>query len=195
MSTPRTYPFAIVNAFTQDPFARNPVTIVFLDPSKALTQEERLKVVAGINQPVVVFLAPTSSEKPGAVVSFDIRYFAPNRESGLCGHGTIVVMKVILDYAKIPLGFGQESPLHVFSSPETQIMEFTTAGGIVVPARRMPVPNEANGEEEDWLEIIVPARGVKTLHRRGGKGPWDIRPCGGEGIEGQVYRGRRITLP
>ena len=163
-SASRTYPFAIANAFTQDAFAGNPATIVFLDPSETLTQEERLKFAAGINQPVVVFLTPTSSEKPGAVVSFDIRYFSPKREFGLCGHGTIAALKVILDSAVNLPGFGQGSPFPVFSSPETQIVEFTTAGGIVVSARRVLIPNEVNGKEEDWFEIVLPARGVKTLH-------------------------------
>ena len=90
-STPRKYLFAIANVFGQDAFAGNPATIVFLDPSETLTQEERLKFVEGLNQPIVIFLTPTStsSEKPGAVVSFDVRYFAPTSELGLCYAATV----------------------------------------------------------------------------------------------------------
>jgi len=163
-STPRTYPFAIVNAFTQDPFAGNPATIVFLDPSEPLSQEERLKFAKGLNQPVVVFLTPTStsSKKPG-VVSFDVRYFTPNNEYGLCGHGTVAAMKVILDSATDSPEFGQGSRFPVFSSPETQVVEFTTAQGIVVSARRVLIPDEVSGKEEEWFEIVFPARKLKNL--------------------------------
>ena len=71
--TPRSYPFAIANAFTQEAFGGNPATIVFLNPSDTLTQDERFSFVKGINQPMVVFLTPTSTadNKPG-VVSFDV---------------------------------------------------------------------------------------------------------------------------
>ena len=165
MSSPRTYPFAIANAFTQDSFAGNPATIVFLDPSEPLTQEERLKFAKGLNQPVVVFLTPTStsSEKPGAVVSFDVRYFAPNNEYEPCGHGTIATTKVILDSATDSPGFGKGSRFPVLSSPETQVVTFTTAQGIVVSARRVVVPDEVTGKEEDWFEVVLPARKLKKL--------------------------------
>ena len=165
ITAPRTYPFAIANAFTQDVFAGNPATIVFLDPSEPLTQEERLKFAKGLNQPVVVFLTPTSasSEKPGAVVSFSIRYFAPNNEYEPCGHGTIATTKVILDSATDSPGFGQGSPFPVLSSPETQVVEFTTTRGIVVSARRVLVPDEVSGKEEDWVEIVLPARKLRNL--------------------------------
>ena len=164
-TTQRTYPFAIANAFTQDPFAGNPATIVFLGPSETLTQEERLKFAAGLNQPVVVFLTPTStaSEKPGATVSFDVQYFAPNGEFPLCGHGTIAATRVILDSAMESPGFGQRSQFPAFSSPETQIVEFTTAGGIVICSRKVVIPDEVSGKEEDWLEIVLPAGKLKKL--------------------------------
>ena len=164
-STPRTYPFAIANAFTHDAFGGNPATIVFLDPSKTLTQEERSKFAKGLNQPVVVFLTPTStsSEKPGAVVSFDVQYFSPNCELKICGHGAIAATKVILDSATDSPGFGQGSRFPVFSSPETQIVEFATAEGIAVSSRRVVIRDEVSGKEEDWFEIILPVGKLKKL--------------------------------
>ena len=71
---------------------------------------ERLNFVKGINQPMVVFLTPTSpaDNKPG-VVSFDVEYFIPTQEVPLCGHGTITAIKIVLDSAKNLPGFGQGS--------------------------------------------------------------------------------------
>ena len=156
--TPRSYPFAIANAFTQDPFGGNPATIIFLDPSNTLTQEERLKFTKGFNQPMVVFLTPssTSTEKPG-VVSFDIQYFTSRCEIELCGHGSIAAMKVILDSATNSPGFGQGSHFPAFSSPDTHTAEFTTAAGIVISARKVVI------EEDDWFEIILPKVMVEKL--------------------------------
>ena len=157
-STPRSYPFAIANAFTEDAFGGNPATIIFLNSSNTLTQEERLKFAKGFNQPIVVFLTPTSSsiKKPG-VLSFKIQYFTPNREVDLCGHGAIAAMKVILDSAKDSPGFGRGSQFLAFSSAETHTVEFTTPNGVVISARKVVI------EEEDWFEIILPAGKVKNL--------------------------------
>ena len=164
MSTPRSYPFAIANAFSQDVFGGNPATIVFLDPSNTLTQAERLKFANGFNQPVVVFLTPTlaAAGKPG-VISFDVQFFAPTYEVGLCGHGTVAAMKVILDSATTLPGFGPENQFPVFSSPETHTVEFTTGSGVVVSSRKVVIPDEASGEEEDWFEIVLPAGKLKKL--------------------------------
>jgi len=162
---PRSYPFAIANAFTQDAFGGNPATIVFLDPFNTLTQEELLKFANGFGQPVIVFLTPTSTstDKPGAVVSFDAQYFAPTRELRLCGHGTVAAIKVILDSATNLPGFGPGTPFPSFASSETHTVEFITVDGIVVSARKVVIPDEVSGKEEDWFEIILPAGKLKKL--------------------------------
>jgi predicted PhzF superfamily epimerase YddE/YHI9 len=162
--TPRSYPFAIANAFSQDAFGGNPATIVFLDPSNPLTREECLKFAKGFNQPAVVFLTPTSAAagKPG-VVSFDVRYYSPRADIRLCGHGTVAAMKVILDSATNSPGFGQGSQFPAFSSAETHTAELTTDIGVVVSARKVVIPNETSGEGEDWFEITLPAGKLKEL--------------------------------
>jgi len=165
LPTPRTYPFAIANAFTQDAFGGNPAAIIFFDPSDTLTQEERLKFAKGFNQPIVVFLTPTSTsiDKPGAVATFDVQYFSPNYEVQLCGHGTVAAMKVILDSATNSPGFGEGSQFPAFSSPETHTVEFTTTKGTVVSALKVAIPHEVSGKEEDWFEIVLPAGKLKKL--------------------------------
>lgn len=164
MSTPRSYPFAIANAFSQDAFGGNPAAIVFLDKSNTLTEEEHLKFAKGFNQPIITFLTPTSAAagKPG-VVSFDVRYFTPGSEVVLCGHGTVAAMKVILDSATNLPGFGPESRFPAFSSPETHTVEFTTRSGVVVSSRKVAIPDEVSGKEEDWFEIVLPAGRLKRL--------------------------------
>ena len=160
----RSYPFAIANAFTQDPFGGNPAAIVFLDPptTPTLSQEERLKFAKGFNQPIVVFLTPT--DKPGAVASFDVQYFGPNYEIDLCGHGALAAIKVILDSATNSPEFGAEGcQFPTFSSPETHTVEFTNANGIAVSARKVVIPHEVSGKEEDWFEIVLPAGKPREL--------------------------------
>jgi hypothetical protein len=162
--TPRSYPFAIANAFTQDAFGGNPAAIVFLDPSNTLTQEERLKFAKGFNQPIIVFLTPTSTptDKPGAVASFDVQYFGPSCELEVCGHGAIAAIKIILDSATNSPGFGEGSQFPTFSSPETHTVEFIAAKGTVVSARKVVIPHEASGKEEEWFEIVLPAGNSKS---------------------------------
>ena len=161
---PRSYPFAIANAFSHETFGGNPATIVFLDPSNTLTQEERLKFAKGLNQPIVVFLTPTptAAGKQG-VVSFDVQYFVPTSEVVLCGHGTIAAMKVILESATDSPGFGQGGQFPVFSSPETHTVEFTTGTGVVISARKVVIPDEVTGEGEDWFELVLPAGKLEKL--------------------------------
>ena len=163
-STPRSYPYVAANAFSQDAFGGNPATIVFLDSSNTLTQEERLKFSKAINQPIVVFLtpAPAVANKPG-VVSFDIQYFVPMYEVQLCGHGTVAAMKAILDSATDLPGFGQENKFPAFSSPDTHTAEFITRNGVVVSTRKVVIPDEVSGEKEDWFEIVFPAGKLTKL--------------------------------
>jgi len=151
-------PCAIANAFTQDPFGGNPATIIFLDPSNTLTQEERLKFANGPDQYRVVFLTPTptSAEKPG-VVSFAVQYFTPDREVELCGHGTIAATKIIFDSATNSPGFGRGSQFPEFCPPETHAIEFTTAKGAVISSRKVVI------DDEDWFEIVLPAAKLKKL--------------------------------
>ena len=157
-TSPRSYPFATVNAFTRDPFGGNPATVIFLNLPGKLTKEECLKFARGSGQPVVTFLVPTScpAEKPG-VISFDIQYFTPRREFEPCGHGTIAAMKVVLDSATNSLDFGLGIQFPAFASPETHTVEFTTANGVVITARKVIM------EGEDWLELVLPAGKLEKL--------------------------------
>ncbi|KAF9786776.1 hypothetical protein BJ322DRAFT_1002870 [Thelephora terrestris] len=137
---PRSYPTAIANAFTQDPFGGNPAAIIFLDPSNTLTQAERQKLAKSLNQPIAVFLTPTpaSASRPG-VVSFEIQHFVANYEVDLCGHGTIAASKVVFDSVTNSPGF------------ETHTLEFTTTEGVVISSRQVVF------EDEEWFEIVLPA--------------------------------------
>ena len=51
----------------------------------------------------------------------------------------------------------------VFSSPVTQVVEFTTAEGIVISARKLLIPDHVSDKQEDRFEIVLPARGLKKL--------------------------------
>ena len=165
MSSPtvqRSYPFAIANAFTQDPFGGNPAAIVFLDPESLnpLAQSERLKLANALNQPMSIFVTPSKTSAQAETttkVSFDVQYFTSCCEVEVCGHATIAAMKVILDSAGGSPGFDRESQFPVFSPPETNTVEFKTVEGVVILARKLII------EDEDWFEITLPAATLTKL--------------------------------
>ena len=76
-----------------------------------------------------------SSEKSGAVISFDVQYFVPGHEIELCGHGTVAATKVILDSAENSPGFGHGNSFLMFSSPKSSVF---VGGGRIGRSHRYP---------------------------------------------------------
>ena len=114
-----------------------------------------MKFAKSFNQPIAVFLTlastptPSPSDKRGAVASFDVQYFSPNCKVEPCGRDIFAAIKVILDSVTNQTRFGAEgSRFPTLSSPETHAMEFTTAEGIIVTARKVDIPHEISGGEE-----------------------------------------------
>jgi predicted PhzF superfamily epimerase YddE/YHI9 len=75
-------PFLHVDAFADGPFSGNPAAVILLDRWRhdALLQA----VAAEINLPATAFAVPAAS---GA--DYEMRWFSPRAEIGLCGHGTL----------------------------------------------------------------------------------------------------------
>jgi PhzF family phenazine biosynthesis protein len=98
---PQKFPFSIENAFTDRLEGGNPAAIVCL-PSLTTLPDATLQTIAlNFNQPITVFITPLehceSTVGPSASgttmtttkVGFGIRWFTPEIEVPLCGHGTL----------------------------------------------------------------------------------------------------------
>ncbi|EGN96953.1 hypothetical protein SERLA73DRAFT_161888 [Serpula lacrymans var. lacrymans S7.3] len=92
-------PFVIVNAFSDDSFGGNPAVIVFLPQSSQtsidISSSALQKIAHSFNQPIVVFVAPPSPDADDGILN--VRFFTPELEAPLCGHGLLAATKAICD--------------------------------------------------------------------------------------------------
>lgn len=75
-------PFWHIDAFAQAPFAGNPAGVIRLDRWR--DEAELQRIAAEINLPATAFAVAVEGE-----ADFEIRWFSPRGEIGLCGHGTL----------------------------------------------------------------------------------------------------------
>lgn len=75
-------PIAVIDAFTDRPFAGNPAGVCLLD--QPLTPEQMQAIAMEMNLSETAFVARTSN--PGF---FSLRWFTPTLEIDLCGHATL----------------------------------------------------------------------------------------------------------
>ena len=75
-------PFWHVDAFADGPFTGNPAAVIRLDRWR---DEDALRTIAReVNLPATAFAVAAEGE-----ADFEIRWFSPRGEIGLCGHGTL----------------------------------------------------------------------------------------------------------
>jgi predicted PhzF superfamily epimerase YddE/YHI9 len=84
-------PFWHVDAFASRQFAGNPAAVLIFDtlPDAA----ELAAIAAENNLPATAFLAKDA----GSEANYEIRWFSPKAEIGLCGHGTLAAGHVVLN--------------------------------------------------------------------------------------------------
>jgi PhzF family phenazine biosynthesis protein len=87
-------PFWHIDAFAQGPFAGNPAGVIRLDRWR--DEADLQRIAAEINLPATAFAVAVEGE-----ADFEIRWFSPRGEIGLCGHGTLAA-----GYALIGDGVG-----------------------------------------------------------------------------------------
>lgn len=80
-------PFSIIEVFNEPAlaFKGNTAAVVWLD--KPLTDEAMQTIAKDFNQPATTFLWPSSR-----INAFHVRWFAPDDEIGLCGHGSLAAV-------------------------------------------------------------------------------------------------------
>lgn len=82
-------PFWHVDAFADGPFTGNPAGVIRLDRWR---EEDALRAIASeINLPATTFAVPVEG-----AADFEMRWFSPRGEIGLCGHGTLAAGHVLI---------------------------------------------------------------------------------------------------
>lgn len=86
------FPFAILNVFSNSKINAlgNPSAVILLD--RDLSDEKLQSIATELNQPATTFLRETAREN-----EFLIRWFAPDAEIGLCGHGAMAASVFLSD--------------------------------------------------------------------------------------------------
>ena len=96
---PQTLPFSIENAFTDRLEGGNPAAIVRVPSLTALPDATLQSIAANFNQPITVFVAPpetaTGTSDASGTARFGIRWFTPEIEAPLCGHGTLAAAATV----------------------------------------------------------------------------------------------------
>jgi len=88
-------PFWHIDAFADGPFTGNPAGVIRLDLWRDGAALQR--IAAEINLPATAFAVPCEGE-----ADFEIRWFSPRGEIGLCGHGTLAAGHALIgDRAEI----------------------------------------------------------------------------------------------
>ncbi|MGW1989063.1 PhzF family phenazine biosynthesis protein [Embleya sp. NPDC001921] len=127
----------VVDAFTDQPFRGNPAGVCLPDPAHAEDVAWMQSVAAELRHSETAFAVP----HPGADADFGLRWFTPQTEVDLCGHGTLATAHVL---------FGQ-------GLADTSRIRFATRSGVLgasldsagvvldfpaLPPREVPVPSD-----------------------------------------------------
>lgn len=83
-------PFYLVNAFTNTEYncQGNPCAVIL---SESILKEDKMQEIAFyLQQPATAFLSPTRDAE-----SYKVRWFAPDAEIGLCGHGSFAALAIL----------------------------------------------------------------------------------------------------
>ena len=98
----QTLPFSIENAFTDQLGGGNPAAIVHLPSLMALPNTTLQTIATNFNQPITVFVAPLAPGEDNVdpsswatTTTFGIRWFTPEIEVPLCGHGTLAAAAAV----------------------------------------------------------------------------------------------------
>lgn len=86
-------PFFLIEVFNEPAFHFKGNTTAVLWLEQPLEDEKMQEIAADFNQPATTFLWPASA--PNA---FHVRWFAPDAEIGLCGHGSLAAVIFLSTY-------------------------------------------------------------------------------------------------
>ncbi|KAH9173986.1 Diaminopimelate epimerase-like protein [Lactarius sanguifluus] len=109
-------PFSIENAFTDRLDGGNPAAVVRVPSLTALPDTTLQSIATNFNQPMTVFIAPreTNANDISDTATFGIRWFTPEVEVPLCGHGAVAAAASVLHGAEGPSAIRFEAPTGKF---------------------------------------------------------------------------------
>ncbi|CAO2180338.1 unnamed protein product, partial [Urochloa humidicola] len=142
--------YAVVDAFTAEPFKGNPAAVCLLeDAAKAANERWMQSVAAEFNLSETAYLLRDSTPA-GAAPRFKLRWFTPAAEVELCGHATLASSHFLFT--------------SVLAEHET-LIEFETKSGILT-AKKVPAPASAvaSGEGKLFIELDFPMIDLVDCH-------------------------------
>lgn len=120
---PKHFPFAIINAFSNQKqnLLGNPCAVMLLD--KPIAAEKMQAIAKDLHQPATSFLWPTDKSDV-----FNVRWYAPDAEIGLCGHGSLAAIAFLsnpsFNPSALPTTFKLMSGTEVISGRSITTQEF-----------------------------------------------------------------------
>lgn len=86
------YPFSLIEVFNdpENHYKGNTSTVVWLE--EPMEDEAMQAIAADFNQPATTFLWPADTAN-----NFHVRWFAPDAEIGLCGHGSLAAVAFLAE--------------------------------------------------------------------------------------------------
>lgn len=163
----RSFPFALVDAFTSKPLAGNPCAVVM--NAEPLTSSEMLAIAKEMNQSETAFLMKSQT------ADLKARYFTPEGEIPLAGHPTIASIHAALETGFLRAPSSNEVSLELNDGPIKVGLEKSNQGLLIRMFQRKPAFYEThdakivlsmfNLDESDALPN-VPIQTVSTGTRQ-----------------------------
>nr|CAB3472769.1 unnamed protein product [Digitaria exilis] len=145
--------YAVVDAFTAEPFKGNPAAVCLLeDAAKAADERWLQSVAAEFNLSETAFLLRDSSPAGAGAAAprFQLRWFTPVAEVELCGHATLASSHFLFT--------------SVLAEHET-LIEFATKSGILTAKKvAAPATAVASGEGKLFIELDFPMIDLVDCH-------------------------------
>jgi len=90
-----TFPLFTVDAFTETAFTGNPAAVCLLSKENELTDEAKQKLAAELNLPETAYVIKDPKQSFEKDDHFQLRWFTPVAEIGLCGHATVSAAAIL----------------------------------------------------------------------------------------------------
>ena len=160
---PVSVPFVLVNAFSSDPAGGNPAAIVFLPetfdaPASYFSKSILQTIAKNLNQPITSFLAPLPAANRGEVeADYAIRWWTPEQEVPLCGHGTLAAARAIFSKPDLAAMLKGQSGTVAKIDQQLDALRFQTATGVVVSAFRQLVTPIGSPNPVEHIQLTLAA--------------------------------------
>lgn len=132
----RSYPFALVDAFTPKPLAGNPCAVVM--HAESLSSSEMLAIAKEMKQSETAFLMKSKTSDLKA------RYFTPEREIPLAGHPTIASIHAAIEAGILRIPDSNEVSLELNDGPIKVGLEKGNQGLLIRMFQRKPTFHETH---------------------------------------------------